>query len=102
MKSLGMISADALDGYVHQPGALIIDLRSKEEYRRSHVEGAVNIPYEEFDDSAQLPRRKMLILYCDRGSASLAKGRELAGKGYRVQSVTGGIHAYRGKHLIYN
>lgn len=100
MKGLGMISADTLDGYIHRPGVLIIDLRSREEYLQGHIEGALSIPYEAFEDCARLPRDKLLVLYCDRGSASLVKGRELAERGYRVQSVTGGIHAYRGKYLI--
>lgn len=100
MKSLGMISADELDRYIHRPDVLIIDLRSRIEYLQAHIEGALSMPYEIFDDCAPLPRNKQIVLYCDRGSASLAKGRELSGRGYRVQSVTGGIRAYRGKYLV--
>ena len=95
-----IISADELDGYVHRNGVLIIDLRSREEFEQSHIAGAVNISYDDFDESSPLPRNKLLVLYCDRGSASLAKGRELVEEGYRVQSVAGGIHAYRGKYLV--
>lgn len=100
MNRLGMISADELDEYILRPGVLIIDLRSREEFNQSHIDGAVSIPYDDFDQHVHLPRNRLLVLYCDRGSASLAKGRELAEKGYRVQSVTGGIHAYRGKYLV--
>lgn len=100
MKRPGIIAADRLDAYIDQANVLIIDLRSKEDYQASHIEGAINIPYEEFGETVSLPRHKQLILYCDRGSASLAKGRELAKRGYRVQSVAGGIWAYRGNHLV--
>ena len=47
-------------------------------------------------------KRQELILYCDRGSASLSQGRELAGKGYRVKSVIGGLDSYRGCNLVKN
>ena len=41
------ISAKMLDYYVGRSDALIIDLRDKEAYRKSHIKGAVNVPYEE-------------------------------------------------------
>ena len=99
MKRPEIISVDELDGYIHQSGVLLIDLRSHEEYERSHIVGAINIPYDTFDEKMILPSHKILILYCDRGSSSLAKSRELAEQGYGVKSVAGGIHAYRGKYL---
>ena len=40
------ISAKMLDYYVDRPDTLIIDLREPESYRKSHIRGAVNIPYE--------------------------------------------------------
>ena len=39
------ISAKMLDYYVDRRDTLIIDLRDREEYGKSHVKGAVNIPY---------------------------------------------------------
>ena len=96
MRYLGMISADEVDQYIHRPDVLIIDLRCKEEYMQMHIEGSRNIPYDEFECMC-LPRNKLIVLYCDRGASSLVIGRELAGCGYCVKSVTGGIHAYRGK-----
>ncbi|QOV20002.1 rhodanese-like domain-containing protein [Blautia liquoris] len=99
MRCLGMISADEVDRYIDHPDVLIIDLRCQEEYMQMHIEGACNIPYDEFECLC-LPRDRLIVLYCDRGAASLIKGRELARCGYRVQSVTGGIHAYRGRHLV--
>ena len=47
MLSIDTISAEELDAYVGRQDAVIIDLRDAEEYERSHVKTAVNIPYEE-------------------------------------------------------
>lgn len=103
MNGLDMISADELDRYVGRPDVFLIDLRDAGEYRQGHVRGAVNLPYDEWEERTaldRLPPRKLIVLYCDRGAASLAKGRELAGLGFWVCSVTGGFHAYRGKNIV--
>lgn len=94
------ISAKMLDYYVGRSDAIIIDLRDKEEYRCGHVRGAVNIPYEEFDETEDFPRRKTLVLYCDRGGASMMAAKQLARRGYQTRSVIGGFQAYRGRNLV--
>lgn len=92
----GMIAAKELDQYVRDENAFVIDLRTPEEYRRHHIRGAVNIPYASLGNCRELPRDKSLILYCERGAVSMVAAKELAARGYRVKTVIGGIHAYRG------
>ncbi len=99
MTGLEPISADEIDSYAGKPEAVLIDLRSPEEFRAEHIRGAVNIPYEEMEEGRRPPRHKILVLYCERGAASLAMGRELAEEGYLVKSVIGGLRAYRGSRL---
>lgn len=94
------VSAKMLDEYVGRPDAVIIDLRRKEDFRKGHVRTAWNIPYEELEEGAVLPKNKTLVLYCDRGGASLKAAKELAAKGYRTRSVIGGFLAYRGRNLV--
>lgn len=101
MSGIDTISAHELDCYHNRPGVLIIDLRSREEYKASHFDGAVNIPYEELEDYGKLPETKLLVLYCDRGSASLLAARELDKKGFQVKSVVGGFAAYSGTNLYF-
>ena len=79
---------------------LIIDLREKESYMHSHVKGAVNMPYGEIDGYTAFPKGKILVLYCDRGGASLLLARQLAKLGYCTRSVIGGFGAYRGRNLV--
>ena len=88
------ISAKMLDYYVDRRDALIIDLRERE------AKGAVNMPYAEIDEHTTFPNGKTLVLYCDRGGASLLLARQLAKLGYRTRSVIGGFEAYRGRNLV--
>ena len=99
MTGLEMVSADQIDRYAGMPGVVLIDLRTPEEFRKGHIRGALNISYDELEEGKRPPRGKLLILYCERGAASLAMGRELAEEGYQVKSVTGGLRAYRGSLL---
>ena len=94
------ISAKMLDYYVGCWDAVIIDLRGREEFRQGHVKGAVNMPYEEIDEATVFPLDKILVLYCDRGGASLLLARQLARKGHVTRSVIGGFEAYRGRNLV--
>lgn len=100
MFQLETISAKMLDYYVGRSDALIIDLRDREAYEESHVRTAVSIPYENLEEKTDFPRSKTLILYCDRGGASMVAARQLARLGYRTRSVIGGFEAYRGRNLV--
>ena len=79
MFQIETISAKMLDYYVERSDAVIIDLRDSAAYRRGHVRNAVNIPYRELeeylekkqDQKYRFPKDKLLILYCDRGGASM-------------------------------
>ncbi|MGI6019318.1 MAG: rhodanese-like domain-containing protein [Marvinbryantia sp.] len=95
-----MITPGQLDDYVGNSEALIIDLREPEEFVQRHIRGAVNIPYERFQERIMFPMDMELILYCERGSISISAARELSEKGYRVKTVVGGIHAYRGLNTV--
>ncbi len=46
--------------------AIIVDVRSPEDYRRAHIEGAINLPLQQIESRQypKLPRDKRLISYC--------------------------------------
>ena len=86
---------------------MLIDLRTREEFGKGHIPGAVCIPYEELKN--QIPGlrqwamrctgrygRAVLIVYCDRGNTSLRAARDLDREGFIVKNVYGGISSYRG------
>lgn len=83
----------------------LIDLRNSKAYDCFHLQGAVNIPYEELmalaeagslECSGDIP----MVLYCARGSLSMLACNRLSARGYAVINTAGGLAAYRGKHLI--
>ena len=85
------ISIREFNEYRKRPDAWVIDLRSKEEFEEVHVEGARNVPYEELDMFRKyLPKDKLYIFYCDRGSSSLMAAKELSRDGYRAATLIGG------------
>lgn len=102
MLNIDTISAEELDDYIGRKDAVIIDLREKEVYEASHIKTAVNIPYEELEGCRRFSKRKLLVLYCQRGSSSLFAARELMKMGYRVKSVVGGIRCYQGSNLYFS
>jgi phage shock protein E len=66
-------------------GAMIIDVRSPEEFRGGQVPGAVNIPLDIVGE--ELPRRikdknKPLLLHCQSGMRSGMAKKRLLGLGY--------------------
>ena len=94
------ISAKELDRFVQDGTALIIDLRSREEFMEGHIRGAVNVPHGRFRAEPREWGGKELVLYCERGGLSMTVARELERRGYRTRSVVGGIRAYRGENMV--
>ena len=101
MQEVMLISPRDIDRYVDDRDSMVIDIRDSNEYRAAHVRGAVNVPYEEIKER-YFPEEKLLVLYCDRGGASMEAGRYLAKQGYQVCSVVGGFMAYRGRNLVFS
>lgn len=84
VKRMSFVSEEAARKHLAQ-GALVIDVRSPEEFRGGHVPDAINLPLGELRDS--LPRRvkdknQVLLLHCLSGGRSgIAKG-QARGLGY--------------------
>lgn len=76
--------------------AIVVDIRTREAYRKGHWEGAINYPEDEVVDYTQvLGKRRMIILYCQHGGSSMQLARELGRKGYVVGTVVGGYEAMK-------
>ncbi len=95
------ISSQQMDKIVKNKKYLIIDVRGEKEYAKSHIEGAVNIPFERLEKQYnKMPRDLILTLYCERGGTSLLAAKELFDLGYIVKTLIGGISSYKGKYLV--
>jgi NADPH-dependent 2,4-dienoyl-CoA reductase/sulfur reductase-like enzyme/rhodanese-related sulfurtransferase len=101
---LGMIAANSIrrDAPLKQwddsdlKGAFLLDVRTPEEYRESHVEGAVNIPLTRLrDDAGRLPRDRNIYVYCGVGQRAYNATRLLRMRGLNAYNLSGGIKTYR-------
>ena len=79
--------------------ALVIDVRTHDEYRAGHIQDAINIPLAELPDrAAELPedRNTPVLTVCQRGNISLPGVLFLNSLGYReARSITGGTSAWQ-------
>jgi len=60
------VSAEELKRLVATGRAVIVDVRSAEDYRGAHIQGAINLPLQQIEAGQfpNLPRGKRLISYC--------------------------------------
>ncbi len=93
------ISPREIDAFLFREGYSVIDIREPRDFRRLHLKGAICIPYGQLEERARFLKNQTLVLYCERGGASLMAARQLAEKGYRVKTMIGGIQAYKGRNL---
>ena len=77
---------------------LILDTRSAEEFKVSHIENAVFVNYDEFDISQvkDIPKEDNIIVYCSVGIRSENIGAKLKEAGFKnVQNLFGGIFEWK-------
>jgi rhodanese-related sulfurtransferase len=84
----------------HPPAeALILDVRSPEEFAQGHVPGARNIPHDQLEARlAELgsDRGRNLVVYCESGRrAGIAEGTLLAAGFSAVHHLEGDMKAWR-------
>ena len=85
--------------YQATPGAILLDVRTSEEYRGGHIPGSKNIPLQAIDKVASVAENKdtVLYVYCQSGARSRQATSMLQGMGYTNVNNIGGIAAYSGK-----
>ena len=73
--------------------AIILDVRTQEEYDGGHVPGAVCFPNEDIQPELPLPFEKdaEILVYCRSGRRSAEAAGKLAGMGYTNVADFGGI-----------
>lgn len=79
------------------PGAVIIDVRSPDEYAEAHVDGALNIPLDVLADrAAELSMDALLVTACGKGGGRSEQGAALLRElGFAsVRSLCGGTQAW--------
>ena len=86
-KRLSVAPAEVARKVSPAEGALVIYVRSPEEFRAGHVSNAVNIPLGELGESLPLrvkDKNQVLLLHCLSGGRSAIAKRQASNLGYRL------------------
>lgn len=85
--------------YETNDGAVLIDVRTAEEYRDGHIDGSVNIPLDRISSVDNIIKDKSTPLYvhCLSGGRSGQAVSYLKQMGYTNVKNIGGISSYGGK-----
>jgi rhodanese-related sulfurtransferase len=88
------ISAERTRDLVAQ-GAQVVDVRADHEWEAGHIAGAVHLPLAELSARAgELDRERPVVVYCRGGSRCEMAAEALAGAGFDVSPMAGGIPAW--------
>ena len=82
--------------------AILLDVRTREEYASGHIEGSRNLPLDEIDrvDSVVKDKNAPLYVHCLSGGRSARATAYLRGKGYKEVHDIGGIGSYKGSIIV--
>lgn len=78
--------------------AVIIDVRTPEEYRQGHIPGVALIPLNELASRTnEIPKDKKVLVICRSGNRSAQGTKLLRNKGFaNVYNVSGGMNQWSG------
>jgi phage shock protein E len=86
------VSTNAAWAYIEQ-GAVVIDVRTAEEFATGHLTGATNIPFEDIVagvNKLKLAKDSKILLYCRSGRRSGIAQESLVAAGYSATLNGGG------------
>lgn len=79
-------------------GAILVDVRSKQEYNEGHLEKAISIPeYELLKRASKELKEKnsIIVVYCDSGTRSRKAKKKLERMGYtKIYNLYNGLENY--------
>ena len=73
-----------------------LDVRRADERAKGHIENDLYISTQELQDRyEELPKNKLIIVYCGGGTRSVYSALFLHSKGYNAKSLIGGYRLYK-------
>ncbi len=76
-------------------GITLLDVRTAEEYRGGHIDGALNVPVDELRERLdEIDAAKPVYVICQSGLRSYIAARILMGEGYDAYNLAGGFRFY--------
>lgn len=98
--------AEFLKKFENEKNAVLIDVRTDWEYKNGHLKNSKNIDWMNdafMENMKDIPKEKVLYLYCHSGGRSSEAAQKLLESGYKqVYNMTGGFSAYSKAKLPYD
>lgn len=90
---------EGLEQYKATAGAILLDVRTPEEYAEGRIPGSKNLPLQSVSKAASVIPKKdtPLYVYCHSGARSDQAVQLLIRMGYTSVKNIGGIASYKGK-----
>ncbi len=83
------------DRLTGEDALFVLDVRQPQEFSSGHIEGATLIPLDELGRRMrEIPRDKEILVVCRSGARSNTAARQLAGAGFKVMNLRGGMIAW--------
>lgn len=76
--------------------AVLVDVRTEDEYNSKHIKGALNIPLDKISD-IELEKNKKIIVYCQSGKRSKQAANTLVELGFSEVYDFGSINNWMGE-----
>ena len=93
------VDVNAFSALASSPDVVVLDVRTAEEFKEGHIDGAINIDVKQGDFAEQaivtLPKEKTIAVYCRSGRRSANAADMLTTEGYRAVNLKGGILAWK-------
>ena len=87
--------SQAQEKMAQSPRPFLLDVRTPNEYKEAHINGAELIPLDELASKMnRIPKGREIICVCASGSRSSVAVRQLASLGYPAFNLKGGMHQW--------
>ncbi|MAX79377.1 MAG: rhodanese [Crocinitomicaceae bacterium] len=84
--------------------AVLVDVRTREEFEAGHIPGAVNIDISSFDFAdkiSELDKAKQYLVYCRSGARSFNACNIMVNEGFqKLTNLQGGIMSWQGEVAV--
>lgn len=89
---------DHMEEFLHTPGAVLVDVRTTEEYHDNRIDNSVNIPLSDIEETETIisDKNTPVFVYCRSGNRSGQAASILHQMGYTDVRNIGGIIDYKG------
>ena len=107
-ESINQMNSDELIEFIELNDAILVDVRTEDEYNSGYIENSLNIDYfsNEFSVNAdKLDKNTPIILYCRSGNRSSMSANKISKLGFNeIYNLEGGILEWieEGNAIVFN